>query len=166
MTIVIDDQQKSIPFDEELVRLLERAVAVGLENTGGPRDVQVSVLLVDDEAILAMNQEYRNVDRSTDVLSFPMLEYRDDGIDDEQLVHDTDPETGEVMLGDIVISLETALRQAGEYGHGIRREVAFLAVHGLMHLRGYDHDDEDDRRLMRDKEEEIMGLLGLLRSRE
>lgn len=162
MTILIVNEQERVEVGPDTEAMLETAVRTALTRTRGPGDVQVSVLLVDDEAIRDMNREYRSVDRSTDVLSFPMLSYMD-GEQDDQLVYDTDPETGEVLLGDVVISMETAARQASEYGHGIERELAFLTVHGVLHLRGYDHEDESDRCGMRAAEEEILALMGLAR---
>ncbi|MGI5877418.1 MAG: rRNA maturation RNase YbeY [Christensenellales bacterium] len=161
MTIRIDNEQERVEVHPGTEAMLENAVRTALARTGAG-DLQVSVLLVDDEAIRDMNREYRGMDRSTDVLSFPMLSYLD-GEYDDQLVFDTDPETGEVLLGDVVISIETAVRQADEYGHSIERELAYLAVHGVLHLRGYDHENESDRRGMRAAEEEILALIGLVR---
>lgn len=164
MTIMIDDRREPPDLPAETERLLDRILRTGIERTEGPRNVQVSLLLTGDAQIREMNREFRGVDRSTDVLSFPMLDYLESGgVEDKQLVYETDPETGEVMLGDIVVSMETALRQAGEYGHGLDRELAFLAVHGLLHLRGYDHERESGRRRMRAKEEEILALANLTR---
>lgn len=164
MTIMIDDRREPPDLPAETERLLERILRTGIERTEGPRDVQVSLLLTGDAQMREMNREFRGADRSTDVLSFPMLDYLEDGgVEDDQLVGDTDPETGEVMLGDIVVSMETAARQAEEYGHSPERELAYLAVHGLLHLRGYGHEREGGRRRMRAKEEEILALLDLAR---
>ena len=162
MTILVENEQERVEVGSGTEAMLESAVRTALTRTPGPGDVQVSVLLVDDDTIRSMNREYRGVDRSTDVLSFPMLSYLD-GEQDDQLVYDTDPETGEVLLGDVVISMETAERQAGEYGHSIERELAYLTVHGGLHLRGHDHEDESDRHDMRAAEEEILALMGLAR---
>ena len=162
MTILVENEQERVEVGSGTEAMLESTVRTALTRTPGPGDVQVSVLLVDDDTIRSMNREYRGVDRSTDVLSFPMLSYLD-GEQDDQLVYDTDPETGEVLLGDVVISMETAERQAGEYGHSIERELAYLTVHGVLHLRGYDHEDESDRHDMRAAEEEILALMGLSR---
>jgi len=106
-------------------------------------------VFVDDAYIQGLNQQYRGIDAPTDVLSFAMQE------------GEPFPEEGELILGDVVISLETARRQASEYGHSLAREVAYLAVHGVLHLLGYDHGGEDDRRVMRNKEEEILARLNL-----
>ena len=116
----------------------------------GP-DVEISVLLVDNETIRTLNRDYRDKDAATDVLSFPM---------EEELPDETAPQIiggpTERMLGDLVISVERAVEQAAEYGHAVERELAFLTVHGLLHLLGYDHMDEgEQKRQMRSREEAI-----------
>ena len=125
----------------------------------GP-DVEISVLLVDNETIRTLNRDYRDKDAATDVLSFPM---------EEELPDETAPQIiggpTERMLGDLVISVERAVEQAAEYGHAVERELAFLTVHGMLHLLGYDHMEEADRREMRQEEEYVMGKLGISRDR-
>ncbi|WP_206830894.1 rRNA maturation RNase YbeY [Alicyclobacillus fructus] len=115
---------------------------------------EVSVLFVDDEAIHELNRTYRQVDRPTDVLSFPMNE-------GEELA---DPDEAEPMLGDIVVSVDRAREQAESYGHSLERELAFLLVHGFLHLNGYDHEDEAGEREMFGLQEEILQGIGLTRS--
>lgn len=115
---------------------------------------EVSVILVDDEYIHELNYQYRGKDTSTDVLSFALNE------GDEPEIVDGPEEN---LLGDIVISLETASRQAEEFGHSLERELAYLSVHGMLHLLGYDHEVEKDRTIMRKEEEHILGLLGITR---
>lgn len=115
---------------------------------------EVSVVLVDDRYIRQLNREYRDKDYATDVLSFALNE------GDEPQIIDGSPEN---LLGDIIISLETAVRQANEYGHSLEREVAFLTVHGMLHLLGYDHEEEADRQEMRREEEFVLGKLGITR---
>ena len=115
---------------------------------------EVSVVLVDDRYIRQLNREYRDNDYATDVLSFALNE------GDEPQIIDGSPEN---LLGDIIISLETAVRQANEYGHSLEREVAFLTVHGMLHLLGYDHEEEADRQEMRREEEFVLGKLGITR---
>ena len=115
-------------------------------------DVEVDLLFVDNEAIREMNLEYRDKDSATDVLSFPMYE-PDEEIDDEE----------EVLLGDIVISLERAQEQCEEYGHSLEREVMYLLVHGLLHLAGYDHMEEEDKKVMRAQEEKLLAQIGAIR---
>ncbi|MBP2645738.1 MAG: metalloprotease ybeY [Firmicutes bacterium] len=118
---------------------------------------EVSVVFVDDEAIRELNRDYRGKDMATDVLSFALEE----GEEPEII---GGPE--EALLGDIIISLETANRQAQEYGHSPERELAYLAVHGMLHLVGYDHEQEDDKAKMRRQEEEILMALGINRGEE
>jgi probable rRNA maturation factor len=134
------------------------AVNRAVERTGGPEKAQIGLLIVGDEAIHELNMEHRGVDRPTDVLSFPLLE------PGEKITQaDIDPETGEVVLGDIVISLPAAERQAIEYGNTLVREMSFLAVHGTLHLLGYDHEDDGERREMRKLEEAVLESVGLHR---
>jgi probable rRNA maturation factor len=120
-------------------------------------DVEVGVLWADDAYIRTLNRDYRGKDCATDVLSFAM---QDEG-EDEPVLED-DP-LAEILLGDIVISLETAQRQAEEYGHGMDREIAFLLVHGMLHLLGYDHGEESERQVMRQEEEKILAALDIQR---
>ena len=116
-------------------------------------NAEVEVKFVDDEQIKEYNNEYRDIDKSTDVLSFPL---------GENGIYDTNPETGNKMLGDIVISVEHAVAQGELYGHGLRREIAYLTVHSMLHLLGYDHVDEGIQKAqMREKEEVILTKLGL-----
>ncbi len=126
-------------------------------------DGQVTVTVTDDEGIRAYNRDYRQVDRSTDVLSFPLNDfYR--GAPREPLEELLDPVTGLVPLGDMILSLEHARAQAAEYGHGLARECAYLTVHSMLHLLGYDHVDEgEEKAAMRAKEEEILARLSLTR---
>lgn len=136
---------------EQVVRsvLNKTAEAYDIDN-----QVEVSVVLADDEYIHHLNRQYRGKDCPTDVLSFALNE-------GEEPVFINGPE--EVLLGDIIISLETAARQAEEYGHSLERELAYLTVHGVLHLLGYDHIIEDDKKEMRQEEEHILSLLGINR---
>lgn len=138
---------------------LERIVGQCLSYENIDYGCEVGVTFVDDEAIRTLNREHRNIDRKTDVLSFPMLS-------DVRSVEktDIDPETGLVYLGDVVISVETAMRQAEEFGHSLEREIAFLTVHSMMHLMGYDHICESDRRIMRTHEEAVLDELNIKRT--
>ncbi|HHY67375.1 MAG TPA: rRNA maturation RNase YbeY, partial [Alicyclobacillus sp.] len=111
-------------------------------------------VLVDDERIHELNRDYRGVDRPTDVLSFAMREGEGEPVQTEE---------GRELLGDIVISVETAERQANQYGHSLRRELAFLAVHGFLHLLGYDHQSPEQERVMFGKQEEVLSALGIMR---
>lgn len=161
MTVEIDNRQDKMIFDTAMKDVIHQAVASVMDVVGREKNVEVSVVLVDDPGIRELNRTFRNVDRSTDVLSFPMIEA---GEDAGEL--DTDPETGEIFLGDIVISLETARRQAEDFGHSLAREVGYLTVHGCLHLLGYDHEAEAEKQMMRLREEEALGRIGLSREGE
>jgi probable rRNA maturation factor len=114
---------------------------------------EVDITIVDDDEIHQLNRDYRNVDRPTDVLSFAL----DEDDEDEPELMEGQPH----LLGDIIISAETATRQAEEFGHGLEREIVYLAVHGLLHLLGYDHMVEEDKVIMRAKEEEALSAINL-----
>lgn len=139
---------------DALTTLLNNAITETIHLSGGRSEAEVSLMLVDDQRIHALNLEYRGVDRPTDVLSFALQEEMDE---------EPDFEFEDEMLGDIVISVERAREQAEEYGHSFEREIVYLAVHGTLHLLGYDHEEEDDKLKMRNKEEEVMTKLGLER---
>ena len=123
-------------------------------------DAQISVTLTDNDAIRQINKEQRGIDRPTDVLSFPMLEFDENGMFDDEYDMDGDM----VMLGDIVISMERAREQAKEYGHSFLREAAFLTAHSMLHLLGYDHvDDKEGEEIMCRKQEKVLTSLGITR---
>ena len=146
-------KQKGIKLPTGTRLLIRKACTATLTLEGFESPAEVDVTLVDDAAIKEMNSQFRNIDASTDVLSFPL------GADGE---YDTNPETGAAMLGDIVISVEHALAQADLYGHGIEREIAFLTVHSMLHLLGYDHVNGGmEQTRMREKEESVLEALGL-----
>jgi probable rRNA maturation factor len=125
------------------------------EALGVGEHAEVSVVFADDEYIQELNRQYRGKDTPTDVLSFALDEGEEPGVVGG-------PE--ETLLGDIVISLETATRQAEDFGHSLERELAYLTVHGMLHLVGYDHEDEDQKLIMRRQEEDILAVLGIGRS--
>lgn len=160
MTCLFDSE---VDFDPgfDYMKLYESVVDAVLDEEGCPYETTVSLLLTDDEEIRKINKENRNIDSATDVLSFPMVEYKlpsdfscleDDG-------DNFDPESGELMLGDIVLSVDHVKAQAKEYGHDIQREYAFLLVHSMLHLCGYDHIDDGDRALMEERQKIIMNRL-------
>ena len=158
MTNILLEVDEGLERFEPLAQAVCAAVQKALEQANGPELAQIGLFIVDDEAIHEMNREHRGVDNPTDVLSFPMLEPGQ-----TPAPTDLDPETGEVLLGDIVISLPTAERQAQEYGHSLAREAAYLAVHGTLHLLGLDHEDDAAREEMRRYEEAAMTAVGLTR---
>lgn len=131
-----------------------------------PYEAEVSLLLTSDEEIHRLNLEYRGIDRPTDVLSFPQIEYETPGDlskAEEQEAGCFNPDTGELFLGDIIISLDRVKEQAESYGHGTRREFAFLVAHSMLHLLGYDHMEPDQARVMEEKQEKILQNLGISR---
>ncbi len=138
---------------KELTALMEKAAAVILEDEGiPPEEAEISVTFVTDEEIRRLNAEYRGIDKATDVLSFPQYE------DANEI-----PDEGPAILGDVVISLERARAQAEEYGHSEERETVYLFVHSILHLLGYDHMVEDEKKEMRAAEERTMEKIGLSR---
>ena len=155
---------REFPFTaEETAREVCEAV---LEEEGCPFEVQVNIVLTDNEGIRALNRECRNTDRETDVLSFPNVDFEEEGvfdIDEDREADCFDPETGELVLGDIMISVDRVYGQAQEYGHSVRREFAFLVAHSMLHLCGYDHMEDGERARMEQKQEGILTGLGITR---
>ncbi len=139
-------------WDEPVVRRLVSSI---VERELGPGEYTLSVHLVDDEAIRALNREHRGQDVHTDVLSFPLH--------DPTGMRFVLPPDEPIHLGDVVVSHPRAVEQAREYGHGLDRELAYLVAHGVLHVLGYDHEEEDERRRMRAREEESLAALGLTR---
>lgn len=149
----ITDNQKRVKLPTGTRLLIRKSCIATLKLEEFADSAEVNVTIVSDEMIKEMNKQFRNIDSSTDVLSFPLGENGE---------YDTNPETGAKMLGDIVISIEHALAQAKLYGHGLEREVAFLTVHSMLHLLGYDHEKGGiERAMMREKEEQVLDALGL-----
>ena len=164
MTIEISYESKmklDIPYED----IINRMVVASLDFEKCPYEAEVSVTIVDDEEIRKINNEYRGIDKSTDVLSFPFNEFAIPGdFDDiEDSIDAFNPETGELLLGDIILSTEHIVEQAKEYGHSETRELAFLVVHSMLHLMGYDHMVEEDRVIMEDRQRKILELEGISR---
>lgn len=165
MTITVENENpaREAPSYEALIT---RVVEGALDYAECPYEACVSILLTDNEEIARINQEQRGVDGPTDVLSFPMIEYERPGDFDFleeggwEYFH---PETGELLLGDIVISLDKAAEQAERYGHSMEREVAFLTAHSMFHLFGYDHMEEEERKIMEEKQADLLNRLGIFR---
>jgi len=159
--IIVDNEQTKIEFTDELNELLKKAIegSLALENIKIP--CEISVLLVDDESIREINKEQRDIDKSTDVLSFPMTTMVNGVMEDDTGDYDMDEEL--LLLGDIVISMETTKRQAEDYEHSFEREFAFLTTHGMFHLMGYDHMVPEEEKVMMSKQEEVLKNIGLTR---
>ena len=158
--ISVTGEKKDIN-NPKLAAMLRRTVKAALSAEGVACDCEINILLTDDEGIREVNRDMRDIDRATDVLSFPMFDLVPGEHPDE---YDADPDTGLVPLGDMCISVERAQAQAQEYGHSFDREICYLCVHSVLHLLGYDHLDEGEmKRQMRSREEEIMSTLKLER---
>lgn len=150
MNIIFEEGQA---IGQDVLEVMERAAAKALElEEIDDERIEISVTFVSPEEIQEINRQFRNIDKVTDVLSFPQFE------DFEDL-----PEFGEIALGDVVICTERAKEQAAEFGHSLEREIVYLFVHSMCHLLGYDHMEEDEKKVMRAREEEIMAFVDLTR---
>ena len=143
--IYFDNRQDLIKIDEEIEKIVEKSIEAALEEIEFIDDYEVSVSFVGDEEIHELNRDYRGVDRTTDVLSFPM---------DDEFTN---------MLGDIVININKVIEQAKEYGHSEKREISYLTVHSTLHLMGFDHEEEEDKKEMRAVEDRVMENLEISR---
>ena len=159
------EEEGDVKLPLECEALAKRVVEEALDYVGCPYEAEVNLLLTENAQIHEMNKEFRGIDRATDVLSFPMIDYPEPGTFDflEEQEDCFDPESGELTLGDIVISKEKVLAQAEEYGHSPMREYAFLIAHSVLHLTGYDHMEEEEKARMRGREEELLGKLNITR---
>lgn len=168
MSVVIEKETDfTVDFDVE--KLVCQVIDRCLEYEQCPYEAWVSVTFTDNEGIREINSQHRNIDSATDVLSFPMIEYKKPG-DFSALENDAavlceyfEPDTGELILGDIVISVERAREQAEEYGHSFKREIGFLVAHSMFHLFGYDHMEETEREDMEKRQREVLDSLGIAR---
>ena len=161
MKVPIRNEQKKFKVDKKIRDLVRLAVKTSLLYMDFPTNAEISVMFVDNEAIRVLNSKHRGIDKATDVLSFPLFEYDEEGeIIEEEL--DFSP-NGEMILGDIVISLERAAEQAEEYGHSFEREIGFLTVHSMLHLFGFDHMTPEDEAEMFEYQTEILEEMGLKR---
>ena len=165
MSLQIEAEVK-VTFDFDYEKLAERVIEFSLDHEGFPYECEVNLTLTDNEGNHEINREYREIDNPTDVLSFPMLSYEQAG-DFSKLEEDYDdnfnPDTGEIILGDIIISVDKVVEQAESYGHSIEREFAFLIVHSMLHLFGYDHMTPEEAAEMEEKQRVILNELQILR---
>ena len=164
MTLNFEEEgQVKLPLECE--ELAKKVIEAAVDYEECPYETEVNLLLTMNDEIHEMNRQFRGIDRPTDVLSFPMVDYEEPGKFDflEEAMEYFNPETGELMLGDIVISKEKVIAQADEYGHSTQREYAFLIAHSMLHLFGYDHMEEDERAVMEQKQKEILEQLQILR---
>lgn len=162
-----ENRQDKLEVTEEFIKRLSNVCDFVLKEEGVDCQYQISLLFVDNEEIREINNETRNIDRATDVLSFPMLDFENKKVFNEMYLNydfdETFKDGEELVLGDMVLSLERALEQSEEYGHSYEREVSYLVVHSILHLLGYDHMEEDDKKRMRTREEEILNKLQIRR---
>lgn len=166
MTILVENEaERELDFDYEEV--IEAVINKTLETENCPYETEINVLLTGNGEIHTANKEFRGIDRPTDVLSFPMVDYEfpsDFSCVDKNPESYLNPETDELLLGDIMISVDKVYEQADEYGHSRKREFAFLIAHSMLHLLGYDHIDEAERKVMEVKQEAILDALGITRN--
>lgn len=159
-----DDRDFGIDYE----KVLKDVATYVLDDEGCPYETTINLTITDDEAIHELNKEFRDMDKSTDVLSFPMNEFDEPG--NFEIFEDDftgfDPESGELILGDIVISLDHVIAQAEEYGHTILREIAFLIAHSVLHLIGYDHMSPEEEAIMISKQEKVLNALKIYRGME
>ncbi len=165
MTVNLEyEAEKELSVDWEAIN--REVVEASLDYEECPYEAEVNVVLTDNEGIHQVNREFRQVDAPTDVLSFPMVEYEtpsDFSHVEEEFADCFNPETGELMLGDIMISVDKVEEQAEKYGHSHARELAFLTAHSMLHLCGYDHMEEEERIQMEEKQTEILESRGYYR---
>lgn len=165
MTIIFENEQ-DLPFGFDCEAVAESVINQVLDDEACPYESEISLTFVDNEEIHRLNKEFRQIDRPTDVLSFPMIDFATPA-DYEPLEADDaegfNPETGELMLGDIVISVERAKEQAADFGHDLKREIAFLIAHSMLHLLGYDHMVPEEAAVMEAKQEAALTALGITR---
>ncbi|MDO5476843.1 MAG: rRNA maturation RNase YbeY [Eubacteriales bacterium] len=153
-------------FGFDAAALAQEVCSAALETEGCPYDTQVCLLVTDEEAVHRMNLEYRGIDRTTDVLSFPAVPFEQESdfspVEESEADY-LDPDTGFLQLGDIVINASRVWEQAEEYGHSPRREFAFLVAHSMLHLCGYDHETPEETARMEAKQEALLNGLGIPR---
>ena len=160
------DYETEIKLHLDYESIITKVVNMALDLEECPYEIELNLILTDNKEIKDINREYRNIDVPTDVLSFPMIAYESPG--DFSILEDEDndsfnPETGELLLGDIIISVEKVMEQAAEYGHSEERELAFLTAHSMMHLFGYDHMEERERTVMEEKQRQVLEELKIYR---
>ncbi len=155
--VIYANEQDKFEISDEMTKIIEQCVNGVLKAHSVEEETEISVLFTDNAGIKEINCEMRNIDKETDVLSFPQYEFEELGVIEKQDGYPV------IVLGDIVLSLEKADEQAKDFGHSFEREVGYLCVHSMLHLLGYDHMTDDDKTIMRAKEEEILTKIGLTR---
>lgn len=168
MTSYVENETEvSFPFDVQ--GILDKIMEAVLQMENCPYEATVNLLITDNAGIREYNKNYRGIDRETDVLSFPNLSFDTEGSfaqAEEAAADYFDPDSGELILGDIILSADRVLSQAQEYGHSVLREFAFLTAHSMFHLCGYDHMESQEAAVMEKKQEAVLGQLGITRAQE
>ena len=162
VNIIMENMQQKVEYTPEMEKLFSLAAELSLQYENFTTDCEISLLLVDNEAIREMNKTHRGKDSSTDILSFPMALIFEGSLESDEGDYNLDEEL--LLLGDIVISMEKVREQAVEYGHSFERELAFLFTHGMFHLLGYDHENEQEEKRMMEKQEAVLSQMGLKRT--
>ena len=150
---ILFDNRTEYNFDFENEKLIENIAKAVLESENFSMDTEISFSLVSNKEIREINKKYRNIDKETDVLSFPLIDFENEKV----------PNKGTIILGDIIISIEKTISQAKEYGHSVTREIACLTAHSMYHLLGYDHMNENEEKIMFEKQENILKSLNITR---
>jgi probable rRNA maturation factor len=161
MKLRVYNRQKALKLPREILKLIEQAAKLCVKRENFAFPCEATITLTDNETIREINRDHREVDKATDVLSFPLLDF----VDGHAQIQpgDLDPDTNRVLLGDIIISVEKAQEQAENYGHSFEREMAFLTVHGMLHLLGHDHQTESEEKIMFGKQDAVLEEMGLKR---
>lgn len=160
------ENETGMEFPFSVKEIIDRVMETALETEECPYEASVNVLLTDNEGIREFNKEYRNLDKETDVLSFPNVDYTEPADFDAALADEAgcfDPDSGELLLGDIIVSADKVKEQALSYGHSERREFAFLIAHSMLHLCGYDHMEPEEASIMEAKQARILDILNITR---
>ncbi|NEZ45712.1 rRNA maturation RNase YbeY [Clostridium niameyense] len=165
--IFIDNRQDKIEVTEEFTNKIKKIIDYALREEKVDIDYEVSVIFIDNENIKEINKECRNIDKATDVLSFPMLDYEEGKVFKDIYLNyefdESDLDEGNLVLGDIALSLERAKEQSEEFGHSFLREACYLTIHSVLHLLGYDHMEQEEKGIMRKREENILEKFNLER---
>ena len=165
MVVIEENAEFITDFDKQ--KIAEEVTGRVLEKEGCPFECEIDILITDSEEVKEYNKEYRDIDKTTDVLSFPNFEWDNpsdfESISEAELSMSLNPETGLSILGEICLNKDRIISQAEEYGHSIKREYAFLIAHSMLHLLGYDHMEDDEAKVMEDKQKAYLEELGISR---
>lgn len=165
--IYVDNRQGKLEVEDDFVDQLKKVIGFTLKEEEVNIECEISLVFVDNDEIKQINNDTRRINKETDVLSFPMLEYEEKKVFKEMYkdykFSQSDFDGDELVLGDVVLSLEKALEQSKEFNHSFEREASYLVVHSILHLLGYDHMEDDEKKVMRDREEEILNKLNIPR---